>query len=47
MYEPPASQGPLDFTSMVVMQELGVANVFSGDNHFAQSNLGFELLPAP
>jgi hypothetical protein len=35
----------VDFTSMVVMQELGIAEVFSGDEHFVQVNLGFRLVP--
>jgi predicted nucleic acid-binding protein len=26
----------VDFTAMVVMQELGVKKVFTGDNHFTQ-----------
>jgi uncharacterized protein len=37
----------VDFISMVVMQEIGVKKIFTGDNHFAQVNLGFELLPSP
>ena len=35
----------VDFTSMVVMQDLGIAEVFSGDEHFVQVNLGFRLVP--
>ena len=35
----------VDFTSMVVMQELGIAEVFTGDGHFQQVGLGFRLLP--
>ena len=35
----------VDFTSMVVMQELGVAEVFTGDGHFQQVGLGFRLVP--
>jgi predicted nucleic acid-binding protein len=35
----------VDFTSMVVMQDLGVADVFTGDAHFQQVNLGFRLHP--
>lgn len=34
-----------DFTSMVVMQELGIHEVFTGDRHFRQVNLGFRLVP--
>jgi predicted nucleic acid-binding protein len=35
----------VDFTSMVVMQDLGVVDVFTGDDHFRQVNLGFQLHP--
>ena len=35
----------VDFTSMVVMQDLGITDVFSGDRHFLQVNLGFQLVP--
>jgi len=35
----------VDFTSMVVMQDLGIADVFTGDSHFQQVNLGFRLHP--
>jgi predicted nucleic acid-binding protein len=35
----------VDFTSMVVMQDLGIAEAFSGDQHFVQVNLGFRLVP--
>jgi predicted nucleic acid-binding protein len=35
----------VDFTSMVVMQDLGIADVFTGDRHFEQVGLGFRLLP--
>lgn len=34
-----------DFTSMVVMQDLGITEVFSGGTHFRQVGLGFQLLP--
>ena len=35
----------VDFTSMVIMQDLGITDVFTGDAHFQQANLGFRLLP--
>jgi len=35
----------LEFTSMVVMQDLGITEVFTGDDHFRQVNLGFQLVP--
>jgi predicted nucleic acid-binding protein len=35
----------VDFTSMVVMQDLGVTDIFTGDAHFQKVNLGFQLHP--
>jgi predicted nucleic acid-binding protein len=35
----------VDFTSMVAMQDLGIAEVFTGDAHFVQVGLGFRLVP--
>jgi predicted nucleic acid-binding protein len=35
----------VDFTTMVVMQDLGILDIFTGDNHFRQVTLGFRLHP--
>jgi predicted nucleic acid-binding protein len=35
----------VDFTSFVVMRELGISLAFTGDVHFVQVNLGFQLVP--
>lgn len=35
----------VDFTSFVVMQDLGISDVFTGDTHFQQVGLGFRLVP--
>ncbi len=35
----------VDFTSMVVMQDLGITEIFTGDAHFRQVGLGFRLVP--
>ena len=34
----------VDFTSMVVMQDLGIIEVFTGDAHFLHVGLGFQLV---
>ncbi|MGD9856455.1 MAG: type II toxin-antitoxin system VapC family toxin [Planctomycetaceae bacterium] len=35
----------VDLTSMVVMQDLSITHVFTGDAHFQQVGLGFQLVP--
>jgi predicted nucleic acid-binding protein len=35
----------VDFTSMVVMRDLGISEVFTGDAHFEQVGMGFRLVP--
>lgn len=34
-----------DLTSMVVMNELGITNILTGDTHFAQVGMGFVTVP--
>lgn len=33
-----------DFTSMAIMEALQVIDIFSGDRHFSQVNMGFQLV---
>lgn len=35
----------VDLTSMAVMSELQITDVFTGDTHFSQVGMGFRLLP--
>jgi len=35
----------VDLTSMVVMQDLAITEVFTGDAHFQQVGLGFRVVP--
>ena len=35
----------VDLTSMIVMEDLGITDIFTGDAHFQQVNLGFRLFP--
>lgn len=34
-----------DLTSMVVMQELGIVTVLTGDAHFLQVGMNFQVVP--
>jgi len=34
-----------DLTSMVVMKELDIADILTGDTHFVQVGMGFQLVP--
>jgi len=34
-----------DLTSMVLMRELGISQVLTGDEHFIQVGMGFSKLP--
>jgi uncharacterized protein len=34
-----------DFTSMVIMQDLGITDIFTGDAHFQHVGFGFRLVP--
>jgi len=34
-----------DLTSMALMKELGIAEVMTADQHFAQVGMGFQILP--
>ena len=34
-----------DLTSFVIMRELGISKAFTGDKHFEDVNLGFEVQP--
>ena len=35
----------VDLTSMVVMRDLGLTEIFTGDDHFRQVGLGFQVRP--
>ena len=35
----------IDFTTMVVLQDLRITDIFTGDAHFQKVNLGFRLHP--
>jgi predicted nucleic acid-binding protein len=34
-----------DLTSMVIMNELGITDVMTADNHFVHVGMGFQILP--
>lgn len=35
----------VDFTSMGIIQDLGITDIFTGDAHFRHVGLGFHLIP--
>jgi uncharacterized protein len=35
----------IDFTSFIVMRDIGITDIFTGDGHFEQVGLGFRLIP--
>jgi hypothetical protein len=41
----PGLSRPVRDLLIVVMQDLGITDVFTGDAHFQQVGLGFRLLP--
>lgn len=45
VYRDKADMSFTDLTSFVLMKELNISRVFTGDHHFEMANLGFDIWP--